>query len=169
MNSKEIFTKLYQEHIDKIYRFIYLKVNNVNIAEDLTSDLFLHIWKNFSKNPNFIKNIKNIKAFLYKSAYNKVIDFYKQNKKEVFIDDELNPLTNTTKTLQNQAIINIEIAEAKNLLNKLNVKYKDIIIFYYIEELTTKEIAKITGKSEVNIRVIISRGLKQLRNLKSEA
>lgn len=165
MNKRKIFTKVYEEHIDRIYRFIYLKVGSDDIAEDLTSDLFLNIWKKLVQNQNFIKDIKNIRTFLYRAAYNKVIDFYKQNKEEIFIADELNSLANAVSTDKNQATINYEFEEAKKLLDKLSPKYRDIIIFYYIEELSTKEIAKITGKSEVNIRVIISRGLKQLRQM----
>jgi len=165
MNKRKIFTKVYEEHIDRIYRFIYLKVGSDDIAEDLTSDLFLNIWKKLVQNQNFIKDIKNIRAFLYRAAYNKVIDFYKQNKEEIFIADELDSLANAVSTDKNQATINYEFEEAKELLDKLSPKYRDIIIFYYIEELSTKEIAKITGKSEVNIRVIISRGLKQLRQM----
>ena len=165
MNKRKIFTKVYEEHIDRIYRFIYLKVGSDDIAEDLTSDLFLNIWKKLVQNQNFIKDIKNIRAFLYRAAYNKVIDFYKQNKEEIFIADELDSLANAVSTDKNQATINYEFEEAKKLLDKLSPKYRDIIIFYYIEELSTKEIAKITGKSEVNIRVIISRGLKQLRQM----
>ena len=165
MNKRKIFTKVYEEHIDRIYRFIYLKVGSDDIAEDLTSDLFLNIWEKLVQNQNFIKDIKNIRAFLYRAAYNKVIDFYKQNKEEIFIADELDSLANAVSTDKNQATINYEFEEAKKLLDKLSPKYRDIIIFYYIEELSTKEIAKITGKSEVNIRVIISRGLKQLRQM----
>ncbi len=162
MNQEEIFTKFYQKHIDKIYRFVYLKVGSIDIAEDLTSDLFLSIWKNLSKNSNFIKNIKNEKAFLYKSAYNKVVDFYKKKKKEEFSSDKIDLMGKE----ENQATINIEIAEAKKLLNKLSPKYKEVIILYHIEELTIKEISKIIGKSEINIRVMISRGLKKIREMK---
>lgn len=164
MNNKEIFTKLYQENIDKVYRFIYLKVDNKDIAEDLTADLFSNIWKNIIQKPDFIDKIDNIQAFLYKSAYNKVIDFYKLKKKEILTGEEIDTITSAIiEPEQNQAIINIEMEEAKKLLDKLDKKYRDIIILYYIEELSTKEIAQITGKSEVNIRVIISRGLKKLK------
>jgi len=161
--NKEIFTKLYQEYIDRIYRFIYLKVSNKDIAEDLTADLFLNIWKNILKKPNFINEIDNIQAFLYRSAYNKVIDFYKK-KKEISISDS--DMVNREQSFES-ATTNIEIEEAKKLLDKLDEKHKEIIILYYIEELSTKEIAEITGKSEVNIRVIISRGIKKLRSLDS--
>ena len=46
MNSpKEQFSQIYDQYIEKIYRFVYLKVNSQEIAEDLTSKVFLKGWE----------------------------------------------------------------------------------------------------------------------------
>ena len=52
-NLRKIFSKIYDRYIDKIYRFIFFKVNSQEIAQDLTSETFLKTWESF-KNGNKI-------------------------------------------------------------------------------------------------------------------
>ena len=51
------------------------------------------------------------------------------------------------------------------LLEKVDKKYKDVIIMRYIDELSIKEIAFATGETENNISVRIHRGLEKVRGL----
>jgi len=53
------FSKIYDKYIEKIYRFIYFKVNSVEISQDLTSETFLKAWQAFQR-----EKINNIPAFL---------------------------------------------------------------------------------------------------------
>ena len=43
--AKEEFSQIYDDYIDKIYRFIYLKVSSQDIAQDLCSETFLKGWQ----------------------------------------------------------------------------------------------------------------------------
>ena len=43
----EQFSQIYDQYIDKIYRFVYLKVNSQEIAEDITSKVFIRGWEKF--------------------------------------------------------------------------------------------------------------------------
>ncbi|MBI2050008.1 MAG: RNA polymerase subunit sigma-24, partial [Candidatus Staskawiczbacteria bacterium] len=46
MNNNEAqFSEIYDQYIDKIYRFVYFKVNSQEIAEDITSKVFLKGWE----------------------------------------------------------------------------------------------------------------------------
>ena len=62
--NKEKFGSIYDQYIEKIYRFVYLKVNSQEIAEDISSKVFLRGWESYQKN----SEIKNIGAFLYQIA-----------------------------------------------------------------------------------------------------
>ena len=44
----EQFSSIYDQYIDKIYRFVYLKVSSQEIAEDITSKVFIKGWEAFS-------------------------------------------------------------------------------------------------------------------------
>ena len=61
----EQFSSIYDEYIEKIYRFVYLKVSSREVAEDITSKVFLKGWETY----NSSKHIKNPGAFLYQQRY----------------------------------------------------------------------------------------------------
>ena len=96
----EQFGQIYDQYIDKIYRFVYLKVDSHETAEDITSKVFLKGWEAYQKsqtpNPNsprseagVQKEIKNPGAFLYQIARNAVVDHYRDRgrTKIISVDD----------------------------------------------------------------------------------
>ncbi|MFA6537252.1 MAG: sigma factor, partial [Patescibacteria group bacterium] len=59
----EAYGKLYDYYVERIYRFIFFKVNNVETAEDLTSEVFLKTWEYINKTN---KKISNLNALFYR-------------------------------------------------------------------------------------------------------
>jgi RNA polymerase sigma-70 factor, ECF subfamily len=76
---------LYDKYIDKIYSFIYLKTHNKVVSEDLTSDTFFKLLNKI--NLIDISGKFTFNSWIYKIAYNNIIDFYKSKKEELNIDD----------------------------------------------------------------------------------
>ena len=72
----DAFGELYNIYVDQIFRFIYFKVSRKEEAEDLTAEVFLKTWQYI--NEEKAKKIDNLKAFLYQTARNSVIDFYRK-------------------------------------------------------------------------------------------
>ncbi len=158
-NPKKVFSIIYDQYVDKIYRFIFLKVNSQEIAEDLTSETFLKGWGAF-KNPN---DIKNPPSFLYKIARNLVIDYYRQKdqKKTISVDDLR--ITDPRSNLEEKAILNSDLSIVKEALGNLKEDYQTVIIWHYLDDLTIPEIAKVLQKSEEATRVMLHRALKELK------
>jgi RNA polymerase sigma-70 factor (ECF subfamily) len=73
----DYFSKIYDKYIDKIYKFVYLKTSNKEVAEDIVSDVFLSALNNI-KSFRLDEN-SSFNSWIYKIAYNKIIDFYKKN------------------------------------------------------------------------------------------
>ena len=156
--DSESFGLIFDRYGNKIYRYIYFRVKNKEIAEDLASQSFLKTWE-------FIlagKTINQLKPFIYRTARNLIIDYYRSRDKE-----EL-PLL-YTENEADESICNIDPDKNidKELLEKLLTtlpdEQREIIILRYIEDLSIKEISKITDKSAGNIRIIIHRSIKELR------
>ena len=42
--KRKLFSKIYDKHIDRIYRFVFFRVKTKEIAEDLTSEAFSKTW-----------------------------------------------------------------------------------------------------------------------------
>jgi RNA polymerase sigma-70 factor (ECF subfamily) len=66
------FGSIYDKYVDKIYRFMFVKVSSQMVAQDLTSETFTRIFEYISRNN--AKRIDNMQAFLYRTALNIVTD-----------------------------------------------------------------------------------------------
>lgn len=159
-DKKEQFSRIYDEYIGKIYRFVYLKVDVRETAEDITSKVFTNGWQAYQGD----KEIKNINAFLYRIARNAVIDYYKEKDRTKIIPMSVISETADDKTdLHKGAILNAETEKVKLAIKNLKKDYQDVLILHYLEDITVGEIAGIMDRPAGTIRVMIHRGLKDLR------
>ena len=166
-NPKKEFSQIYDKYIEKIYRFISLKVNSEAIAQDLCSETFLKGWEAFKKthNPNpEAKKIENIQAFLYRIARNLVTDHYREKGRIHFVSMENNPIVDPKPGLEENAIFNSDVEQIKVNLANLKEDYQNVIIWHYLNDLPIAEVAKMLDKSESTTRVTLHRALKSLKN-----
>ncbi len=179
--DKEAFIEFYDLYIDRLYQYIYFKIGNREDAEDLTSNLFLKLWNVVLEGG--INNYRTIKSFVYTIARNLVIDYYRQasNQKTVGLDEPIrkeafSSTANENKTIadelddEKQDIIkevekNISLELIKKKLFELKDEYREVIVLRFLEEMSIAEIAQILGKKKSNVRVLIHRALKALREL----
>jgi len=159
-NLRKQFGKIYDQYINKIYRFIFLKVNSQEIAEDLTSEVFVRSWDKFRTG----EDIRNIQAFLYQVARNLVIDHYREKGESRTISAEEIWAPDLRVDLEKEAQIDSEMSQARFALSKINEDYADIVVWRYLDQLSVSEIAKILNKSEGAVRVMLHRALKALKN-----
>lgn len=158
---RELFSKIYDKYIDKIYRFVVLKVDSQETAEDLTSEAFSRTWAVFKKKG---EEIENIQAFLYKTARNLVIDYYRQ-KGKIHIISVDNPLIiDPRHDLEKQAELNSDIQNIKKILSDLKEDYQNVIIWHYLDDLSISKTAELLGRTETATRVLLHRALKVLKS-----
>lgn len=163
---QEQFSQFYDKYIQKIYRFVYLKVNSEEAAQDITSKVFLKAWESYKKD----QNIANFSAFLYKIAGNCVVDFYRERGRTSTISaDALPELADRTENAQNKAILSADLGIIKNALQKVKKEHQDIIIWHYLDDMPIGEIAKLVDKPEGTVRVMLHRGLKELKDVINQA
>jgi RNA polymerase sigma-70 factor (ECF subfamily) len=152
------FGKIYDFFVDQIYRYIFYRVGSVEIAQDLTSETFLNALEKltqFKKNTNF-------RAWLYTIARNKIIDFYRTNKKFV-------QLEKVADFVFEDHITDIQSREEADFtwrsLKKLEKPEQEVIILHSIEGLSFEEIALITKRSPGSLRILKYRALIKLKNM----
>ncbi len=158
-NPRKKFAKIYDKYIEKIYRFIFLKVNSPEIAEDLSSETFLRGWKAF-QNP---KKIKNPQAFLYKIARNLVIDHYREKGKAQIISAEYASIIDPCQDLAEKAMLTSDVNSIRQALVNVKPDYQDIIIWRYLDEMSISEIAQALDRTDGATRVLLHRAMKALR------
>lgn len=170
-NDTEAFIVAYDLYVDHIFRFIYFKLsNNKEETEDLTSAVFLKTWNYIQQNG--LTDVKTLRALIYKIARTSIIDYYRKNAQvNISNIDDKNlriELLDRSQSIDKQAATSYDFGIVEKKLLELKDEYREVIILRFINELSTKEIAQITGKSKSNIRVLIHRALKALRELMEE-
>ncbi|MFB6212605.1 MAG: RNA polymerase sigma factor [Candidatus Magasanikbacteria bacterium] len=160
----EAFDKLYEDNIEQIYRFIYLRVRRKDKAEDITQKVFIKAWKNISSYES--QKGAGFHSWLYQIAKNAVIDHYRTNKDHLNIDeipeDEVSTPPDKHKKEMDK---DLKFEKVMKALEELTENQQNVIVLKFIEELSNKEIADILNKSEVSVRVTQHRGLKKLKKI----
>jgi len=157
-NYKKKFSRIYDQHINKIYRFIFLKVNSQEVAEDLTSEVFLKTWQVFKKG----QEIRNPNAFLYQVAKNELAIHYRKPKFQIVSTDKVN-IIDPQPTPEEQHKLKDDIGHVQQVLSQLGEDYQNAIIWRYLDGYSFKEIAQILEKPEGTVRVMLHRALKELK------
>lgn len=167
----EVYGKLYDIYVNQIYRFIYFKVGRKEEAEDLTGDVFLKTWQYINEMGSEV--IDNLRAFLYQTARNAVIDFYRSRDQKEFVvlpqeqeNDEEKPsmeIIDEKQDLVEKIELASDLEEVKKALQKIREEYREIIILRFVEEMSVKETAEILGKSEGAVRVLLHRAIAALK------
>ena len=155
--QKQKFLVYYNKYKNKIYTFFLYRLNfNKQQAEDMTSEVFIKVLKNFH---SFDVN-QSFQAWIYKISRNQLINFYKVSAREVPID-----LAKNIETSDMLAKIDNkhELQKIIVIMDGLNKYYREVLILRFVDELTNIEIAEVLNKDERAVRTQISRALLVLR------
>jgi RNA polymerase sigma-70 factor, ECF subfamily len=153
----EAFGQLYEAYLDRVYRFVYFRVTDAQIAEDLTSLVFLKAWENLGRyHPHgpFL-------AWLYAIARNTVIDNYRTRKPTVSLE-EAAPVAAQDEKLDDHVQLQFEMQSLQAAMQHLTEEQQEVITLKFIADYDTAQIAKMMGKSEGAIRALQMRALQAL-------
>lgn len=169
------FEKIYYHYLLKIYNFFYFKTMDEQISEDLTSEVFLKVYKNL-QDKEF--NSKSFNVWIYKIASNQLIDYFRKTKTDrerTFLTDwnEQDNIQDSS-LLENDFFIKNSMLMKKELsfenhklveaMCKLTTLQKNIVILIFVMDFDYKTIANILGKSQSTIRGILFRAINILKS-----
>jgi len=156
------FAQLYEEHFDRIYRYIYLKVGNQAETEDLTQEVFVkaleaigsYKWRNLP-----------FGAWLFRIAHNQIIDYSrKQGKVEkVAWDNNMAPAGEPTPEVIAEQ--ELEVEDLVDNIKKLPPAQREVISLRFGSELSVAEVAKALGKSPGTVKALQYNGIVALRKM----
>lgn len=164
--TEKVFMESYEEFSDAIFRYTLFQTSNKEIALDITQDTFIKTWQYLQKG----EEVENIRAFLYRVAKNLIID-HRRKKKSSSLDQILEAGVDFTEQAhvleEKEDEFDKEQDKQKILktIDKIDEKYKEILLMRYVEEMSIKEIGEILDKSQNHISVMIHRGVEKLKKL----
>lgn len=144
-----------------ILRLVYSYVNNKELAEDLTQDIFVKCYKSL----HTYKGKSSLRTWLWRIAINHCKDFLKSwYNKHVVISEEQSISHRTTKEMVEEVVIQKEEDDQlMAAIMTLPIKYREVIYLFYYEELLIKEIAVVTGASVNTVKTRLRRAKELLK------
>lgn len=157
LTVEQQFLAAYDAYAKALWRHAYFRVGSREQAEDLVSETFTRAWDHYRGSA-----VEHLKALLYRILNNLIVDFYRQSRPQVSLDEAvyIPAVTHESGTADV-----IELQRLRSYLNKLPDHYRQVLVWRYIDDLSAADIAKLSSKSLGSVYVIIHRALKRLRVL----
>ena len=164
MDKEAQFLKAFDEYADALFKHCFFRVSDREAAKDLAQESFARAWDHVAQG----KEVRDYRAFLYRIANNLIIDFYRK-KKAVSLEN-ISDAEKNTLFYDERREREIEDDARRVLLEirKLPEDYQNAVTMRYIDGLTPKEIAVLTGESENVVSVRVHRGAEKLRAIFKE-
>lgn len=157
IGKQESFNILVKRYRNQLVYFINNYINDREASEDIAQDVFIYIFitkKKYDFNCTF-------KTYLYTIARSRVINYCKNKKSFLELDE------NIQSDFPDIDDILINKEEKEDLLRKINAlksEYKTVIFLRELEGLSYEEISLIMGKSLSQIKMLLYRARKELKN-----
>jgi RNA polymerase sigma-70 factor (ECF subfamily) len=163
MNEQE-FSQKVMVYSGKFYRYSYKILGNKDDAHDTVQDLYVKLWT-IRKNLN---SISNIEAFATTIVRNLCIDRLKKIKSAVLDSGclvKLSLVTENNDSEDDVEEVDVKIDLVRRVLKKLPEMQQKIFLMRDFEEKEYDTISNELGISEENLRVMLSRARKKIREL----
>ncbi|GAA2168686.1 hypothetical protein GCM10010403_30030 [Glycomyces rutgersensis] len=161
------FGEIYDRYSETVYRYIYFRVNNAQLAEDLASETFLRALRRIS---SFSWQGRAFGAWLVTIARNLVVDHFKSGRYrlEIVKPDVLgtdSPETDPTTSPETAALEKLTNATLLTAVKKLNPDQQECIVLRFLQGFTVAETARTMGKNEGAVKALQYRAVRTLARL----
>jgi len=164
ISNAEAFAELYRRHVTHVYRYHIAHTGNTKDAEDLTSQTFMAALegiRSFRGNSSFAAWIMGI-------ASKKRLMFFRSSKPQVPLDAALHYPSPSLPT-DKAAAQRLRLESVARALRQISPERAEAISLAYFGGLSNSEVSRVLNKSEAAVKMLVSRGLQDLRERTSLA
>jgi len=154
---------VYDQYADRIYAYIYRRVGQAEVAEDLTGQVFMRMLEAIRRDQGWRSSFS---GWLYRIAHNLVIDYYRRRGRVTLIDiDEATPIraTEGDPVRSTESLLNRE--QLRAALFQLTEEQAEVITLRFMEERSIAEVADLMDKTEGAIKALQYRAVLALRRV----
>ena len=158
--DSEAFSRLYEEHFDRVYRYLYFRLRQPE-AEDLAQDVFIKAFQALSR-----YNWRGVpfSAWLLRIARNVLIDYVRKQKKRASVSlDEARVPGGVDPMLLAER--NLEIDKLLKTVERLPAAQREVVSLRFAAGLSISETAKALGKSEGTVKSLQYNAIVSLRKM----
>lgn len=157
--DREAFAELYRANVQAIFRYIAARINDSQLAEDLTGEVFMRALQGL---PSYRHEGLPWLAWLYRIAHARIVDVYRRQARrpmETELDSEMlaadHDLDERLHQEQTADLLRSAIA-------RLTDEQQQVIVLRFIEGLRVEAVAQIMGKNANAIKALQHRALRAI-------
>jgi RNA polymerase sigma-70 factor (ECF subfamily) len=164
--NEDALATLIKRHESRIYGFIYSKISDRDISNDIFQDTFIKVIKTLKSN-SYNEEGKFL-PWVMRISHNLIIDHFRKTKKmPLFRETEefsiFSIMSDDSPTIENQLISAQLEKDIKKLIEELPLDQKEVLVMRMYQDMSFKEISEITG---VSINTSLGRMRYALMNLR---
>jgi RNA polymerase sigma-70 factor (ECF subfamily) len=157
---------LIKRHQSKIYGFIYSKMPDRDVADDVFQDTFIKVIKTLKSN-SYNEEGKFL-PWVMRIAHNLIVDHYRKNKKMPMLRETeefsiFSILTDTSLNAESRIITDVIEKDLQKIVQELPPDQREVLMMRIYQDLSFNEIADLTG---VSINTALGRMRYALMNLR---
>jgi RNA polymerase sigma-70 factor (ECF subfamily) len=164
--NENALSTLIKRHESKIYGFIYSKIADKDISNDIFQDTFIKVIKTLKSN-SYNEEGKFL-PWVMRISHNLIVDHYRKTKKmPMYRETEefsiFSIMSDDTLTIENKMIVDQVEVDLKKLIEELPCDQKEVLVMRMYQDMSFKEISEVTG---VSINTALGRMRYALMNIR---
>jgi RNA polymerase sigma-70 factor (ECF subfamily) len=155
--EQEAWAQLYEHYAPAIYRYIYFRVGDAQLAEDLQADVFVRMLEGLQR---YEDRGWPLSAWLYRIAHDKTIDSMRRSRKRQYIP--LEAWSDSYDGPEQGIDTRLACEELLGKLNELTEDQRQVIQLRFLADLPIQKVAQHLGRTEGSVKALQHRGLNAL-------
>ncbi|MFN8527464.1 MAG: sigma-70 family RNA polymerase sigma factor [Anaerolineae bacterium] len=157
-NARQAFSALYRQHVDAVYRYALVRVGSHADAQDITAQTFVSALDRFGS----VRAESGAAPWLFGIARHKIADHFRGRQPSISLSDDL-PFADHAPPPEETVAMRLQIERVAGALRALAPDRAEALGLHLFGGLSNSEVAAVMGKNESAVKMLISRGLADLR------
>lgn len=153
----DAFTQIYERYAPAIYRYLYFRLGEAELAEDLQAEVFLRMLEGIHR---YEDRGWPISAWLYRIARDRTIDVMRRRRKRQQVPLDL--WGGSCDGPEHSVGAQLEFEELTRTLDELTSDQRQVIQLRFLAEMSIQEVAQKLGRTEGSVKALQHRGLQSL-------
>lgn len=157
------WAEIYRRHAEQVYAYIYYRLGDQHVAEDLGADVFVKALAGIS---GYTYRGTPLLAWLYRIAHNVTVDYRKARARRTEHELPAPP-----EDIAERGDRLDELGERNDMLaaiRRLTEDQQQVVLLRFYQGMSNAEVSRVLGKAEGAVKALQSRALRSLRRLLSE-
>jgi RNA polymerase sigma-70 factor, ECF subfamily len=161
----ERYAEIVERYQGKLFAYLYRLIGNRDEAEDILQDVFIKAYKNLHS----YDSSRKFSSWIYRIAHNEAVNFIKRKSLRRLVSwEDISSTKDKLESSSTEAAADDDwmrretIKEVSDAINKMPIKYKQVLLLRYFSEKSYEEIGEILGKPVNTVGTLINRAKKKL-------